>query len=304
MEVSHNVTGKKRKEIVDIVSGIVRMAPIYMRMPTWNYVIGNLIVTRNGTLIYDERTDSETIRKVMESLEGAGFEAEIPIAVETEPSGTVNESKTGNNSPNESETMTQADLETEATDTIEVEPSDKVGEGEINNSLAEESESTPQEDPETEIIDAIEIECSEEVEEDEMENNFTYESETTAQIEPKAELPTTVEAELSEVAEEGEAKNNTTEVENTSQCENVRLAVTIPRGSFTDSTLQNLQKLVNSKENLIKKALAVDNLSIGIDDEKVSFPWLSDGQDSETVKAYKHFITALCDMAKKQKRIT
>lgn len=34
MEVSHNVTGKKRKEIVDIVSGIVRMAPIYMRMPT------------------------------------------------------------------------------------------------------------------------------------------------------------------------------------------------------------------------------------------------------------------------------
>ena len=40
------------------------------------------------------------------------------------------------------------------------------------------------------------------------------------------------------------------------------------------------------------------------DAEKVSFPWFADGQDGDAAKAYTHFITALCDMARKQKRVT
>lgn len=82
------------------------------------------------------------------------------------------------------------------------------------------------------------------------------------------------------------------------QGENVGLVVAMPRESFTEDAMQNLKRLVDAKGNLIKKALAVDSLPIEVDDEKISFPWFSDRQDGETVSAYTHFITALCDMAK------
>lgn len=97
--------------------------------------------------------------------------------------------------------------------------------------------------------------------------------------------------------------NDTEEVVTAAQCENVALTVAVPRESFTDDALQNLQKLIDAKGSLIKKALAVDNLPIEVDEEKISFPWFTDVQEDETAKTYKHFITSLCDMAKKQNRI-
>lgn len=103
---------------------------------------------------------------------------------------------------------------------------------------------------------------------------------------------------------ETEPKNDTNETATAEQSENVALTVAMPRESFTDDALQNLQKLIDAKGNLIKKALTVDSLPIEVDDEKISFPWFPDVQEDETADAYTHFITALCDMAKKQNRIT
>ena len=81
------------------------------------------------------------------------------------------------------------------------------------------------------------------------------------------------------------------------------LTVALPRENFTDNALENLQKLVDSKAALMKKALAVDALPVEITEERISFPWFSE-VNSDSAKAYTHFITALCDMAKNQKRIT
>lgn len=103
---------------------------------------------------------------------------------------------------------------------------------------------------------------------------------------------------------EAESKNDTEEVITAEQNEKVALTVAMPRESFTDDALQNLKRLINVKGNLIKKALTVDSLPIEVDDEKISFPWFPDVQEDETADAYTHFITALCDMAKKQRRIT
>lgn len=103
---------------------------------------------------------------------------------------------------------------------------------------------------------------------------------------------------------ETEPKNDTDETATALQSENVALTVAMPRESFTDDALQNLQKLIDAKGSLIKKALGIDNLPIEVDDERISFPWFPDVQDSETADVYTHFITALCDMAKKQNRIT
>lgn len=88
------------------------------------------------------------------------------------------------------------------------------------------------------------------------------------------------------------------------QGENVGLTVAMPRDSFTDAALANLQRLVEAKAGLIKKALAVEGLPVEITEEQVSFPWFSDGLDADAVKAYSHFIAALCEMAQNQKRIT
>lgn len=93
------------------------------------------------------------------------------------------------------------------------------------------------------------------------------------------------------------------EPETGSQEANVGLTVALPRETFTDAALENLQKLVEAKAALIKKALAVDTLPIEVTEERVSFPWFA-GADGDSAKAYSHLITALCDMAKNQKRIT
>ncbi len=86
--------------------------------------------------------------------------------------------------------------------------------------------------------------------------------------------------------------------------EDIGLVIEMPRTSFTDTALDNLQRLVESKDSLIKKALGAETLELEITDDKVGFPWFEDGTDPDAVKAYTHFVTALCEMARVQKRVT
>ncbi len=195
MERRFNVTGERRKEMVKVISGIVGMKAVYMKMPTCAYAISNFTVSKEGTLVWDERTDSGTVEKVLAGLAQAGFTAELEETAEA-----------------------QAEPQDSAEETAE------------------------------------------------------------AQMEPEA--PT-------EEPQEG-----------------IGLTVSLPRESFTDAALENLHRLVDAKAALIKKALAVESLPVETDAEKVSFPWFADGQDGDAAKAYTHFITALCDMARKQKRVT
>ncbi|EOT26757.1 hypothetical protein C805_00859 [Eubacterium sp. 14-2] len=195
MERRFNVTGERRKEMVKVISGIVGMKAVYMKMPTCAYAISNFTVSKEGTLVWDERTDSGTVEKVLAGLAQAGFTAELEETAEA-----------------------QAEPQDSAEETAE------------------------------------------------------------AQMEPEA--PT-------EEPQEG-----------------IGLTVSLPRESFTDAALENLHRLVDAKAALIKKALAVESLPVEADEEKVSFPWFADGQDGDAAKAYTHFITALCDMARKQKRVT
>jgi hypothetical protein len=85
--------------------------------------------------------------------------------------------------------------------------------------------------------------------------------------------------------------------------EAVSLIIQIPREGFTETALDNLKGLVESKETLIKKALDTDSIPIIVNQEFVTFPWFQSECSSEEVKAYTHFVTALCEMAKKQTRV-
>ena len=170
MKANYNVTGTERKELVGIISEVVGMKAVYKFMPTCAYVISNITVEKDGTMVWDERTDEATIEAVKAALADAGFTAD--------------------------------------------------------------------------------------------ENDAEEASEDCA------------------------------------------LVIQMPKDSFTEGSLDNLHRLIEAKGSLIKKALDVKDLPITEEDDKISFPWFTTEPDADEVKAYSHFIAALCEMARNAKRVT
>lgn len=169
MKLHYNATGPDRKELVQTISKLLGIKPVYKGMPTSAYEVGTITVAKDGTVVYDERTDQDTIEAVIIALAAAGFSPEIGTDEEEGPTG---------------------------------------------------------------------------------------------------------------------------------------VAIQMPLSIFTESQLQNLYALVAAKGSLIKKALGVDELPINIVDKKLDFPWFPKYESPDEVKAYMHLVTALCDMARNQKRIT
>lgn len=161
----YNVTGQDRKELVGIISKVVGMKAVYKFMPTCAFVISNITVEKDGTMVWDERTDQDTIEAVIIALAAAGFNP-VKDEAEAEETGL----------------------------TIEI-PLEKVSVG-------------------------------------------------------------------------------------------------------------NLTKLLDAKGELIKEALGIEDIRIELKDDRIAFPWFKELPSPEEIKAYSHFIAALCEMALNQKRIT
>lgn len=180
MQVNYNVTGARRKELVKAIADATGAKAKYMGMPTAAYEIDCFTVTKDGTLLFDDRADSEEVEQILEVVAAAGFECEAQ-----EGSGEESEEPT--------ETATQADTDA--------------------------------------------------------------------------------------------------------------LTVELPRSFFTETALDNLKRIVESKAALIKKAVGADALPIEVTDEKVSFPWFTK-VDADAVHAYTNFISKLSEMAKNASRVT
>ncbi len=82
------------------------------------------------------------------------------------------------------------------------------------------------------------------------------------------------------------------------------LTVSLPLDGFNPDSLDRLQKLVDSKATLIKKALNAQRLTIRRDGDRVSFPWWDHMPEPEEAQAYMSFIAELSRMAKEAKRVT
>lgn len=89
-----------------------------------------------------------------------------------------------------------------------------------------------------------------------------------------------------------------TETEN----DNHRLTISIPKEILNEQTLSNLDRILENKGTLIRHALQTDSLEYTVTESEVQFPWFT-LEEPEDADAYSHFITALIDMAKNQKRI-
>lgn len=80
--------------------------------------------------------------------------------------------------------------------------------------------------------------------------------------------------------------------------------LTMPREDFTETQVDNLEKIIASKAGLIRKALDCEDPLVILTEDRVVFPWFKRMLGSGESLAVMHFITALCRMAKNAKRIT
>ena len=204
MTVNYNTTGMRRKELVKKVSETLGGWEVkYLGAPTFSYRVGDFEIDRNGTLIFDDRTDSKLVERVLETLAQAGFECEE---------------------------------QTRITETVE---------------------------------DTAEI------------------------IEEKPEA----------IAEEI-TETDTAPMDSTTAEEPISLSVSLPRESFTATALDNLDGLLESKGNLIKKAFGIEEANYTLESDRITFHWLNGEVTPESSKACQDFIGKLCEMARNQKRVT
>ena len=109
-------------------------------------------------------------------------------------------------------------------------------------------------------------------------------------------------AEAEEPAEA--AQEAATEGDSAEDGEQAGLTISLPLDGFNPDSLDRLQKLVDSKASLIKKALGADQLTIQAVDGTVRFPWWDTLPEPDETQAATAFIAALCKMAKEAKRVT
>lgn len=81
------------------------------------------------------------------------------------------------------------------------------------------------------------------------------------------------------------------------------LIIKVPRDGFTPEAEENLRRIIASKAPLLKKALETDSLDLVFTDNAIRFQWFTlHGIDGEA-GAYNRLVTAMCKMAKEQKRV-
>ncbi|MEA4947846.1 MAG: virulence protein [Oscillospiraceae bacterium] len=72
MKINYNVTGEQRKELVKAIGAILQVKPVYMKMPSCAYEIGDITVDKNGTLICEDDANAE---RIAHNLIADGFTA-------------------------------------------------------------------------------------------------------------------------------------------------------------------------------------------------------------------------------------
>jgi hypothetical protein len=80
--------------------------------------------------------------------------------------------------------------------------------------------------------------------------------------------------------------------------------IEMPLTGFDPGKLDNLCRMVTSKETLLKAALDTEALPIQQRDDKLRFPWWNRILTGEEVEAYSTLISLLCKTAKEKARVT
>ena len=73
MEIRFVVSKEERKALVKAVGEITGCEPVYQGTPSFAFAVGNYIIDRCGTLIYDEQMCAEDVRQLLTELSVRGF---------------------------------------------------------------------------------------------------------------------------------------------------------------------------------------------------------------------------------------
>jgi hypothetical protein len=104
MKINYNVTGEQRKELVKAIGVIMQVKPVYMKMPTCAYKIGDITVDKEGTLLCEDEAKAERIAHDLiadgftaadDATESAAEEAAPTEEVEAPDSLTISMPKDG-----------------------------------------------------------------------------------------------------------------------------------------------------------------------------------------------------------------
>lgn len=85
MTINFNVPGKQRKELAQAIATLTGMEARYMKVPTCAYKIGDLTLDKEGGLVLENTYDLNTLKELIASLAGMGFEFEAPEFPAEEP---------------------------------------------------------------------------------------------------------------------------------------------------------------------------------------------------------------------------
>ena len=64
-EIRYNVTGDERERLVRAMGDILEAEPRYLGAPSFAYEIDYFTVDKNGTVVFDNRSDSVEIEKLI-----------------------------------------------------------------------------------------------------------------------------------------------------------------------------------------------------------------------------------------------
>ncbi len=87
------------------------------------------------------------------------------------------------------------------------------------------------------------------------------------------------------------------------------ISIDYPDTDISDATLDNIRKLVAGKATLIRMALGsnlaegAEALPVTRENGMIRFPWLRFGIEADAIAAWSMFVSALCETAKRQKRV-
>ena len=314
--MNFGVSGEARKKLVKAVSAYKSVPSEYLGVPSFAFRVDEMIIDRDGVLIIEGGMEDGELRGFLEYLREKGFQAEDDhTTVQLE--GTAEENVT------EVEMATEPAVDEHTMEeNVEEEPIDETVIEADTDTVIMEAEDVPEDDDEA-VADPEDTGIGENVLEeavaDDLESETAFENDDKIVIETVAEKPMimadvpvtedtdkTVAEDMTEVAVVEHTVEEVTvdDPEETGiDDDEPMLTIQIPREGFTDQNLATLQMIIKSKEHLLKKALNTEDLSVIITDDRISFPWFQKN-DPVSTSAYMHLVTAICDMAKRAKRVT
>ena len=74
--LNYNVTGDERKRLVKAIATHTQADAKYLGAPSFAYEMDYFHIDKTGCVIFDDRSDSEEVEKVLEAIAQAGFECE------------------------------------------------------------------------------------------------------------------------------------------------------------------------------------------------------------------------------------